>query len=100
MKKSTGVVLGHYGHLEAIPTSADQWDVDVRGAARLSANLEANREAAFLFRDLATLRADAPLFDSVDELRWRGPTTGFAALCDDLGSPDLARRATALAEAL
>jgi len=98
--KSTGVVLARYGHLEAIPASESQWDVEVRGAARLSANLEANREAAFLFRDLATLRADAPLLESVDELRWTGPTAGFSAIAEDLGSPDLARRATALAEAL
>ncbi len=36
------------------------------------------RELALLFKDLATLRANAPLFRDVDELRWRGPTNAFA----------------------
>jgi len=96
--KSSALVLARYGHLEAIPARAGLWDVKVRGAERLSKNLEADRDAAFLFRDLATLRVDAPLFASVDELRWTGPTPDFAPLCKDLGSPDLARRATALAQ--
>ena len=48
--------------------------------AALARTLERERERAFLFRDLATLREDIPLFDSVDELRWRGPTPAFPPL--------------------
>lgn len=95
--KSTGLVLARYGHIEAIPRDPADWDVQVRGAARLSANLEADRALAFLFRDLATLRCDAPLFASVEELRWTAPTQGFPALAEELGSPALARRASELA---
>ena len=52
-----------------------------------------DREHALLFKDLATLRTDAPLFDDVEELRWRGPTGGFAAWVERLGDPRLFERA-------
>jgi 5'-3' exonuclease len=51
------------------------------------------RELALLFKKLATLRTDAPLFTSVDDLRWRGPTDGFAAMVERLGDPRLLARA-------
>jgi 5'-3' exonuclease len=51
------------------------------------------RELALLFRDLATLRTDAPLFRSVDELRWRGPTPEFAGLVERFGDRRIAERA-------
>jgi 5'-3' exonuclease len=50
------------------------------------------RDLALLFKDLATLRADAPLFGDVDELRWRGPTSDFAAWAERLGDPRLVER--------
>jgi 5'-3' exonuclease len=50
------------------------------------------RDLALLFKDLATLRTDAPLFTDVDEIRWRGPTSDFAALAERLGAPRLAER--------
>ena len=50
---------------------------------------EENRELALLFKDLATLRTDAPLFDDVDELRWRGPTPEFAQVAEKIGSARL-----------
>jgi hypothetical protein len=46
----------------------------------LSRTLDRDRDRAFLFRDLATLRTDIPLFNSIDELRWNGPTPAFAPL--------------------
>ena len=54
------------------------------------------RELALLFKKLATLRTDAPLFRDVDELRWRGPTAGFSVFSERLGDPRiLARSQTA-----
>jgi 5'-3' exonuclease len=50
------------------------------------------RELALRFKDLATLRADAPLFRDVDELRWRGPTSAFAACAERLGDARLLPR--------
>jgi len=51
-----------------------------------------HRELALLFKNLATLRTDAPLFRDVDELRWRGPSSGFAAFADQLGDARLLDR--------
>lgn len=70
--KSAATVLARYGHIEEIPPSADQWEVKVRGAARLSERLEARRDDALLYRRLATLRADVPVHEELDDLRWRG----------------------------
>jgi 5'-3' exonuclease len=92
-EKASGTVLGRYQHLERIPAKASQWEVPVRGAARLAAALEENRSLAVLFRTLATLRTDVPVFTSVDELRWRGPTAGFQGVAERLRMPGLWERA-------
>jgi 5'-3' exonuclease len=94
-EKASGTVLGRYLHLEKIPASPTQWDVPVRGAARLAAALQEGRELALLFRTLATLRTDVPVFADVAELRWRGPEPEFQDLAGRLGVPgfwDRARR--------
>lgn len=70
--KSAAAVLARYLHLEAIPPSHERWDVTVRGAAALSANLEAGREDALLFRTLATVREDVPIEVDLGSLEWRG----------------------------
>ena len=59
-----------------------------------------NRTHAMLFKDLATLRIDAPLFDNVDELRWRGPTTAFAAYTEKIENPRLLQRVRKLEKRL
>jgi 5'-3' exonuclease len=95
-EKASGALLGRYEHLERIPATPTDWDVTVRGAARLSASLEQNRALAMLFRTLATLRTDVPVFQDLDELRWRGPTPGFEQVAGQLTAPglwDRARRA-------
>jgi 5'-3' exonuclease len=53
---------------------------------------------ALLFKRLATLRTDAPLFRDVDELRWRGPTDAFATSVERLGEPRLLQRCLAAQE--
>ena len=65
----------------------------VRGAARLAAALQEHRELAMLFRTLATLRTDVPVFNSVDDLKWRGPTPEFERVAQQLGVPGLWDRA-------
>lgn len=96
--KSAGTVLGCYQHLEAIPESAEAWDVKVRGAAKLATTLAEQLDLALKFRELATLRRDAPVFDSLDELRWIGPRTGFFDLCARMNASGIYRRAERLAE--
>jgi 5'-3' exonuclease len=96
--KSTAAVLARYEHIEAIPAAPGQWDVPIRGAGVLAATLAADRDLAFLFRDLATLRTEPPAFDTVEELRWTGPTDSFEALCRDVfDAPGLADKAQRLA---
>ncbi len=78
--KSTAAVLAKYGHLEGIPNDWRTWSVNAAQAGRLADTLARQREHAFLFRTLATLRTDIPLFESVDDLHWEGPTPAFAAI--------------------
>jgi 5'-3' exonuclease len=77
--KSSAAVLAKYGHLESIPSDWRTWSVNAASPAALARTLEAQRDHALLFRDLATLREDIPLFESVEDLRWRGPSPAFAA---------------------
>jgi len=78
--KSTAAVLSKFVHLESIPADWREWSVNAASAGTLARTLESERDRALLFRTLATLRTDIPLFEDVDELRWRGPKPGFEAL--------------------
>ena len=71
--RSTATVLARWLHFEAFPEDCSSWNADVRNVERLCRTFAAEREHAYLFRDLATLRADGRLFGSVEELRWAGP---------------------------
>ncbi len=95
--KSTATVLARYQHIEGIPERAKDWKVNVRGAARLAATLAQQKDRAFLFRRLATLDRAAPVSESVADLAWKGPTSGFAAMSERLDAPELAERAEKLA---
>lgn len=91
--KSTSTVLARYVRIERIPSSPGAWGVKVRGAARLSANLEASRPEALLYRTLTTLRRDVPLDESLDDLEWRGADRArFTAFCEHFGFGRLSRR--------
>ena len=59
-----------------------------------------NRELALLFKDLATLRTDAPLFEDVEELRWRGATSDFARTTEQIGNARLLARVKKLEKRL
>jgi 5'-3' exonuclease len=78
--KSAAAVLARYGRLEAIPPDPRTWGVNAASPAALARTLARERDLAFLFRTLATLRRDLPLFESVDELRWQGPSPAFEPL--------------------
>jgi len=79
-EKSAANVLAAYGHLEQIPTDGTPWPVRVSGSEKLTATLRDNWEQALLFRDLATLRSEIPLFESIDQLRWTEPTETWPAV--------------------
>ena len=95
--KSAAAVLARYGHLEAIPALAGDWDVTVRGGAKLAVVLQDQFDLALLFRRIATIELDAPTIESVDELAWSGPDTDFAAVCERIDAPGLVVRAERLA---
>ena len=91
--KSTSIVLGHYRDLEAIPDDVEQWEVKVRGAAALAANLKASREDAMLYRELATLVIDVPLEETLEDLEWGGVDgERLGSLAEVLGDARLVER--------
>jgi len=93
--KSAAAVLSHYGHLENIPRAPGQWEVTVRGSAKLCATLAEQFEDALLFRTLARLRTDIDV-GSPAEWGWDGPRPGFEAACAAIDAADVVRRIGAL----
>lgn len=98
--KSSSALLARYGSLDEIPDDEGDWDVQVRGAARLAEALRGHRADARLFRTLTTLRLDVPVGDDLEALRWGGVHRDeFLALCDELGVDGLRDRPHRWAEA-
>src|SRR5712691_10392740 len=83
--RTAAKLINQHGHVEKFP---------------LEVLKQENRKRALLFKELATLRTDAPLFKNVDELRWRGPTPSFAAMSERIGDARLAKRVRDLANRL
>ena len=93
--KSSGTLLTRYGRLDAIPASEEDWDVKVRSATKLAGTLRDRIEDALLYRDLATLRTDADIPQTLDELEWKGVNReAYETLCDELGFTGLKTRPT------
>jgi 5'-3' exonuclease len=80
--KGASSLIARYGKIEDFPAEV----------------LGQHRTAALLFKNLATLRTDARLYDNVDELQWHGPSAEFASVCERLGIPDVYTRAVKTAE--
>jgi 5'-3' exonuclease len=72
-KKAASSLLSRYVHIESIPADWQQWDPSIRSAKTLAESLKASMSDALLFRTLATLRTDVPVFNTVEDLLWRGP---------------------------
>ena len=69
--KSAATILTRYGHIDQVPHDVAEWDVNVRGAAKLAQTLHEQLDDALLFRRIATVDLDAPV-SSVDAMAWRG----------------------------
>src|SRR5262250_1329892 len=93
--KAAAAVFSRYPHLENLPKDWRRWDPTLRRARPLAEALFGGWDDALLFRTLATLRVDVPVFRSIDELRWRGPARDFKRTCERLKAPDLLKRASA-----
>ncbi len=91
-EKAASQMLARYGHLENIPKDWRAWNAPVRNPSRLATSLFDSWEDALLFRTLATLRLDATVFGTVDELCWQGPRAPFAELCRSMRAGDLLDR--------
>jgi 5'-3' exonuclease len=90
--KAAALVLCQYLHLEDIPKDWRAWHPSIRRARALSESLFNGWDDALLFRTLATLRLDVPVFDTVEDLRWKGPRPNFEELCQRMKSPDFVGR--------
>lgn len=90
--KAAAAVLSQYRHLEKIPKDWHQWHPSIRRARPLAEALFSAWNDALLFRTLATLRLDVPVFESVEELRWKGPRGDFEVVCERLRAAPLYRR--------
>jgi len=90
--KAAALVFSQYLHLESIPKEWKDWHVSIRRARALAESLFSTWDEALLFRRLATLRLDVSVFDSVEDLRWKGPRPNFEQWCQRLKAPDLLRR--------
>jgi 5'-3' exonuclease len=93
--KSASPVLAHYQKLESIPKDAAQWQVNAisRGrAASLVDSLNKNWEEALLFRQLATIRTDVPLKETIQDLEWQGSRKELMEFCERLGDKKLCLR--------
>ncbi len=86
-EKTASALLARFLHLEHSPAGPATWPASFRGRSLLAGDLAAGREAALLFRRLATLVRDVPLAESLEELRWEGvPRARFEAWCEGIGA--------------
>ncbi len=91
--KAAASALSQYPHLEKIPKDWREWDPSIRKARALSESLLSAWDDALLFRTLATLRLDVPVFNTVEDLRWKGPRASFEEYCRRINAPNLVGRA-------
>jgi 5'-3' exonuclease len=83
--KTAATLINRHGHIEQFPAGTFK---------------DNNFELALLFKDLAILRIDAPLFKDVEELRWLGPTESFTAVAEQIGDAKLVARVQKLQQGL
>ena len=93
-EKAAAAVLSQYPHLEDVPKEWQKW-ASIKRARQLSESLFGSWDEAILFRTLATLRTDVPVFDTVEDLEWKGPGPEFERCCRRLNSDALLNRAIA-----
>ncbi|HEV3039833.1 MAG TPA: 5'-3' exonuclease H3TH domain-containing protein [Candidatus Angelobacter sp.] len=93
--KAAAVTFAQYAHLEGIPKDWKEWHPSIKKARLLSESLFNQWDDALLFRTLATLRLDVPVFATIDDLRWQGPQANFDEICVRMKLPELPVRVRA-----
>src|SRR5258707_5572195 len=94
--KAAALTFSQYAHLEDIPKDWQVWHPSIKKARLLSESLFAAWNDAVLFRTLATLRLDVPVFERVEDLRRKGPAPNFGGNCRRIKAPVLSTRVPAL----
>lgn len=90
--RTASALLGAHPHLEDVPSDPARWPRRIRHPGTLARRLESEREAARLYRRLATLVCDVPLPHALEDLRWRGiPRARFEAWCGEADARPLVR---------
>ncbi|PYX92731.1 MAG: flap endonuclease [Acidobacteria bacterium] len=92
--KAAALTFSRYPHLEGIPKDWHEWHPSIQKARLLSESLFNAWNDALLFRTLATLRVDVPVFETLEDLRWKGPRPNFEEHCRRMKSPALLGRVT------
>ena len=95
--KAASLIFSRYRHFESVPRAWREWPREIRGAERLASVLFERWEEALLYRTLATLRLDVPVFESLEQLEWKGPQPGFETWCGRLNAAGLFARSVAAA---
>lgn len=95
--KAAALTFSQYPHLEDVPKLWAEWHPSIRKARTLCESLFGGWDDALLFRTLATLRLDVPVFNTVEDLHWKGPRPEFEECCRRMKAPDLFARAVAAA---
>jgi 5'-3' exonuclease len=93
--KSASVVLAHYKYMESIPDDPGKWkasSISPGRAASLAESLSQRREEALLYKKLATVRADVPLTEKLNDLKWQGAYPRLKELCHELGDERIPER--------
>jgi len=90
--KSASAVLSRFAHIESIPEDWETWGISPGRAKRLAESLAEHREAAFLYRKLATLREDVPIDEQLDDLEWLGAWERLRTFCTDSGEEKILER--------
>lgn len=93
--KAASLTFGQYPHFEDVPKDWKSWHSSIRGAQRLSTVLFEQWNDALLYRKLATLILDVPVFENVDEMRWTEPGAEFDKWCERLDASGLQARVMA-----
>jgi 5'-3' exonuclease len=96
--KAAALTFSQYLHLENVPKDWRTWHPLIRGAQRLASVLFERYDDAVLYRTLATLKLEVPVFADVDDLEWKGPGPEFERFCHRFQSDTLYGRAMAAQE--
>jgi len=93
--KSASTVLAQFEHIESIPDDPGRWNLKAISPGRtasLAESLAQRRDEAYLYRQLATLRYDVPLKETLNDLKWQGAYPRLKRLCHELGDDRIPER--------